>query len=65
MTKTDYSIKPLPGLVGVPGLNRTKDTDDRRKQKKSRRRPKADGAGRKKTIFDKTNKNEDGIDYCA
>ncbi len=38
MTENDYSIKPLPNLSNVTGLNPPKDGEDRNKRQQSKKR---------------------------
>lgn len=71
MTENDYSIKPLPNLPNVSGLNPAKSSEDQKKRQRSRKR-----RSENRLDFDepedlkdnqniKNNTDERHIDYCA
>ena len=75
MTESDYSIKPLPTLPNVTGLNPAKGSEGQSKRKNSRKRPEENS----EFVEDERNESEEDdlndvirndtdehrIDYCA
>lgn len=75
MTESDYSIKPLPNLPNVTGLNPAKGNEGRNKRQNSRKRSEEKPASVedernefKEDEFNNSVRNDTDdhcIDYCA